>query len=187
MRRAGWAVWIAYDLDGSYEEMPPNLLDELKRDRRWCQGNLMNFRLFLTSGLHPAHRAVFMTGVMAYLSAPLWFVSLLLSTALLATQTFAVPQYFTEPNQLYPSWPEWHPEWAIALFSATATLLFLPKFMAVTLYKVIAVGLNVKMNCASQKLRDKFQFFIRSYSMLNKKIKSRQSQIKQFKSLQATP
>ncbi|HET9764340.1 MAG TPA: glucans biosynthesis glucosyltransferase MdoH, partial [Casimicrobiaceae bacterium] len=46
MRRAGWAVWIAYDLPGSYEEMPPNLIDELARDRRWCQGNLMNFRLF---------------------------------------------------------------------------------------------------------------------------------------------
>ena len=45
MRRAGWAVWLAYDLPGSYEEMPPNLIDELKRDRRWCQGNLMNFRL----------------------------------------------------------------------------------------------------------------------------------------------
>jgi membrane glycosyltransferase len=138
MRRAGWAVWIAYDLDGSYEEMPPNLLDELKRDRRWCQGNLMNFRLFLTSGLHPAHRAVFMTGVMAYLSAPLWFVSLLLSTALLATQTFAEPQYFTEPNQLFPSWPEWHPEWAIALFGATATLLFLPKVLAIVV--ILAQG-----------------------------------------------
>jgi len=24
MRRAGWSVWIAYDLDGSYEEMPAN-------------------------------------------------------------------------------------------------------------------------------------------------------------------
>ena len=47
MRRAGWGVWIAYDLPGSYEELPPNLLDELKRDRRWCHGNLMNFRLFL--------------------------------------------------------------------------------------------------------------------------------------------
>ena len=35
---------IAYDLAGSYEEMPPNLIDELTRDRRWCQGNLMNFR-----------------------------------------------------------------------------------------------------------------------------------------------
>ncbi|MDR3414841.1 MAG: glucans biosynthesis glucosyltransferase MdoH, partial [Nevskia sp.] len=133
MRRAGWAVWIAYDLEGSYEEMPPNLLDELKRDRRWCQGNLMNFRLFLAQGLHPAHRAVFMTGVMAYLSAPLWFLSLLLSTALLAVQTLKAPQYFLEPYQLFPVWPEWHPEWAIALFTATATLLFLPKLLSVIL------------------------------------------------------
>ena len=87
MRRAGWGVWIVYDLPGSYEEMPPNLIDELKRDRRWCQGNLMNFRLALMKGLHPAHRVVFMTGVMAYLSAPLWFAFLVLSTALLAVHT----------------------------------------------------------------------------------------------------
>ncbi|MDP5008322.1 MAG: glucans biosynthesis glucosyltransferase MdoH, partial [Glaciimonas sp.] len=87
MRRAGWGVWIAYDLDGSYEEMPPNLLDELKRDRRWCQGNLMNFRLFLARGMHGVHRAVFVTGVMAYISAPLWFAFLVLSTRLLAMHT----------------------------------------------------------------------------------------------------
>ncbi|MEG6868084.1 hypothetical protein V2A88_32940, partial [Pseudomonas aeruginosa] len=80
----GWGVWIAYDLDGSYEEMPQNLLDELKRDRSWCHGNLMNFRLFLVKGMHPVHRVVFLTGVMAYLSAPLWFFFLVLSTALLA-------------------------------------------------------------------------------------------------------
>ena len=138
MRRAGWGVWIAYDLPGSFEEMPPNLLDELKRDRRWCQGNLMNFRLFFAQGLHPAHRAVFMTGVMAYLSAPLWFLSLVLSTALLAVQTLSEPRYFTEPFQLFPSWPEWHPEWALALFSATATLLFLPKILAVVV--ILAQG-----------------------------------------------
>ena len=29
MRRAGWKVWIAHDLDGSYEQVPPNLLAEL--------------------------------------------------------------------------------------------------------------------------------------------------------------
>ncbi|HKE49768.1 MAG TPA: glucans biosynthesis glucosyltransferase MdoH, partial [Rhodanobacteraceae bacterium] len=73
MRRAGWGVWIAYDLSGSFEEMPPNLLDELKRDRRWCLGNLINSRLFFAQGLHAAHRAVFFTGIMAYVSAPLWF------------------------------------------------------------------------------------------------------------------
>jgi membrane glycosyltransferase len=131
MRRAGWAVWIAYDLDGSYEEMPPNLLDELKRDRRWCHGNLMNFRLFPARGMHPVHRAVFVTGVMAYLSAPLWCLFLALSTGMLALHTLVEPQYFTEPRQLFPHWPQWHPDKALALLAATATLLFLPKMLSV--------------------------------------------------------
>jgi membrane glycosyltransferase len=133
MRRAGWAVWLAYDLPGSYEEMPPNLVDEMSRDRRWCQGNLMNFRLLLMKEIHPAHRAVFVTGVMAYLSSLLWFVFLVLSTALLAVHVLAPPQYFVTPYQLFPLWPEWRPERAIALFSTTATLLFLPKIAAVLL------------------------------------------------------
>lgn len=133
MRRAGWGVWIAYDLPGSYEELPPNLLDELKRDRRWCHGNLMNFRLFLVKGMHPVHRAVFLTGVMSYLSAPLWFLFLLLSTALLATNTLFEPAYFLAPRQLYPLWPQWHPEKAIGLFSMTIVLLFLPKLLSLAL------------------------------------------------------
>ena len=131
MRRAGWGVWIAYDMPGSYEEMPPNLIDELQRDRRWCQGNIMNFRLFLVRGMHPVHRAVFLTGVMSYLSAPLWFLFLMLSTALLAVHTLTTPEYFTEPMQLFPRWPEWHPGRAVALFSTTLTLLFLPKILSV--------------------------------------------------------
>ncbi|WP_263261659.1 glucans biosynthesis glucosyltransferase MdoH [Pseudomonas sp. RIT-PI-S] len=133
MRRAGWGVWIAYDLPGSYEELPPNLLDELKRDRRWCHGNLMNFRLFLVKGMHPVHRAVFLTGVMSYLSAPLWFFFLVLSTALLAVNTLMEPTYFLEPRQLYPLWPQWHPDKAIALFSTTVVLLFLPKLLSIIL------------------------------------------------------
>jgi len=133
MRRAGWAVWLAYDLPGSYEEMPPNLVDELKRDRRWCQGNLINFRLFLAEGLHPAHRAVFVTGVMAYCSALLWFAFLLLSTALLAVHTLVEPQYFVSPKQLFPIWPEWHVERALTLWGITATVLFLPKLLSVLL------------------------------------------------------
>lgn len=130
MRRAGWSVWIAYDLQGSYEEMPSSLLEELNRDRRWCHGNLMNFRLFTARGVHHVHRAVFATGVMAYLSAPLWLAFLALSTAFLAQQTLTEPQYFVTPRQLFPIWPQWHPQKAIALFSATATLLFLPKILA---------------------------------------------------------
>jgi membrane glycosyltransferase len=133
MRRAGWAVWLAYDVEGSYEEMPPNLVDELKRDRRWCHGNLMNFRLFFADGLHPAHRAVFITGVMAYGSALLWFLFLLLSTASLALHTLVAPQYFVTPNQLFPIWPEWHVERALALWGGTAAVLFLPKILSAAL------------------------------------------------------
>ena len=140
MRRAGWKVWMVFDDPGSYEEMPPNLIDELARDRRWCQGNLMNFRLALMKGLYPAHRVVFMTGVMAYLSAPLWFLFLVLSTALLAVHTLSVPQYFVEPYQLFPKWPEWRPEWALELVGTTALLLFLPKILAALIVQQNARG-----------------------------------------------
>jgi len=133
MRRAGWSVWLAYDLCGSHEEMPPNLLDELSRDRRWCQGNLINSRLFFAQGLHAAHRAVFFTGIMAYVSAPLWFLFLVLSTANLAIHTLVEPEYFTAPSQLFPLWPEWHPDRAITLFTMTAMLLFLPKIASIAL------------------------------------------------------
>ncbi len=41
MRRAGYEVWLAPQLQASWEQNPANLLEELQRDRRrWCQGNL---------------------------------------------------------------------------------------------------------------------------------------------------
>ena len=131
MRRAGFGVWIAYDVEGSYEQTPPNLLDEIKRDRRWCHGNLMNARLMFVPGLHAVHRTVFFTGALAYLSAPLWLGFLVLSTWLLLQHGSAAdPQYFLMPHQLFPLWPSWRPEHAIALAAAVATLLFLPKLLA---------------------------------------------------------
>ena len=78
MRRAGWEVWLAPHLSGSWEQHPANLLDELQRDRRWCQGNLQNARLLAEPGWRPAHRVMFATGALSYLVAPLWlgFVTL---------------------------------------------------------------------------------------------------------------
>ena len=76
MGRAGWTLWLAYDLGGSYEEVPSTLLEEMKRDRRWCQGNLQHLRLLFTEGLFGAHRALFLNGVLSYVSALLWFAFL---------------------------------------------------------------------------------------------------------------
>lgn len=138
MRRAGWGVWIAYDLPGSYEELPPNLLDELKRDRRWCQGNMMNCRLFFVKGMHPVHRSAFLISVMSYLSAPLCFILLALLIALQVAHTLMDPRYVLHPNPLFPIWPQWRPELALALFSTIQVLLFLPKLLSVIL--IIAKG-----------------------------------------------
>jgi membrane glycosyltransferase len=78
MRRAGYEVWLAPQLSGSWEQHPANLLEELQRDRRWCQGNLQNARLLAEPGLRPAHRAMLAVGAMSYAVAPLWlgFVAL---------------------------------------------------------------------------------------------------------------
>jgi membrane glycosyltransferase len=78
MRRAGFEVWLAPQLQGSWEQHPANLLEELQRDRRWCQGNLQNARLLAEPGLRPVYRAMLATGALSYLVAPLWlcFVAL---------------------------------------------------------------------------------------------------------------
>jgi len=74
MGRAGYEVWLAPQLPGSWECSPSNLLDELQRDRRWCQGNLQNARLIAEPGWRAAHRAMFAVGALSYLVAPLWLL-----------------------------------------------------------------------------------------------------------------
>lgn len=133
MGRAGWTLWLAFDLDGSYEEVPSTLLEEMGRDRRWCQGNLQHLRLLFSEGLFGAHRALFVNGVLSYVSALLWFTFLSLSTAEAILDAIQEPEYFPHGPSLFPEWPIWRPDWAIALLSVTAAILFLPKVLSVGL------------------------------------------------------
>ncbi|MGI4779587.1 MAG: glucans biosynthesis glucosyltransferase MdoH [Janthinobacterium lividum] len=120
MRRAGYHVWLCADLVGSYEQQPPDLLSELQRDRRWCQGNLQNARLMAEPGLHPVHRAMFVTGTMAYASAPLWLAFLTLGTALWLSGSSIVSNWNVLPMELAGLWL-----W-------TLILLFLPRILGIT-------------------------------------------------------
>lgn len=119
MRRAGYHVWLASDLVGSYEQQPPDLLAELQRDRRWCQGNLQNSRLIAEPGLHPVHRAMFGTGAMSYLSAPLWLCFLTLGTALWLSGSHIVTDWMLVPAEL------------AALWAWTLSMLFLPRVLGI--------------------------------------------------------
>jgi membrane glycosyltransferase len=133
MGRAGWTLWLAYDLPGSWEEVPSTLLEEMKRDRRWCQGNLQHLRLLFTEGLFGAHRALFLNGALSYVSALLWNAFLGLSTVEAILFTLREPEYFPHGPSLFPEWPVWRPDWAIALVAVIAMLLFFPKVLSIVL------------------------------------------------------
>lgn len=130
MGRAGWQVMIAYNLNGSYEEVPANIIEDLKRDNRWCIGNLINLNVLFKPGIRFIHRIMFATSAMAYVSSLLWLLFLLFSTLLLLVFNTYEPQYFLHPNQLHPVWPRWDEQLAIKLLVATFTLLLAPKIIA---------------------------------------------------------
>ncbi|RKS87485.1 membrane glycosyltransferase [Orbus hercynius] len=130
MGRAGWQVMIAYDLSGSYEEVPANIIEDLKRDNRWCMGNLINLNVLFKPGIRFIHRVMFATSAMAYLSSLLWLLFLVFSTLLLLIFNTYEPQYFLHSNQLYPVWPRWDEVLAIKLLGATFTLLLAPKLVS---------------------------------------------------------
>lgn len=82
LNRAGWETWLAYDLEGSFERPPPTLTDALKRDRRWCQGNLQHWRIIRAQGIPNLHRFLLLGGIMSYASSLIWLLWLLALTAI---------------------------------------------------------------------------------------------------------
>ena len=134
MHRAGWGVWLAYDLEGSYEEGPPTLIDSAKRDRRWCQGNLQHSWLLAERGFHPVNRVHLLMGIMGYLSSPIWMLFLLISSihTFREVASGAYVGYFPGNYVDLFGYSVEVPE-AFALFLFTLLLLFLPKVVSVFL------------------------------------------------------
>jgi membrane glycosyltransferase len=132
LRRAGWQVWLAYDLEGSYEEIPPTLIDYAKRDRRWCQGNLQHLRLALSHGFNALSRLHFLMGVMSYAASPLWLLFLIATGVEAYFQTQQEPVYFFGENWM-PVWPVSFAVEMTTVLLVTLTMLFLPKLLALLL------------------------------------------------------
>ncbi|MCA0962410.1 glucans biosynthesis glucosyltransferase MdoH [Salipiger bermudensis] len=125
LARAGWSVRVDHSLGGSFEEGPENVLSYAKRDRRWCQGNLQHIRLLTAPGLAPWSRFVFFQGILSYIVSVLWASFLLVSIA--ATVLAPAPDYFPDPNQLFPVFPSDRTKEITALAIGIVGLLILPK------------------------------------------------------------
>ena len=126
LRRAGWGVRIDADLEGSHEEAPPSLTDVLQRDRRWCQGNLQHARFLFAEGLALPSRLHLLSGILAYGSAALWFILVIVGLLLGVQAEFTRPEYFARPS-LFPLWPVFDAERAIALFLVSMGVVLTPK------------------------------------------------------------
>ena len=128
LRRGGWGVRFDTDLRNSFEEAPPSLIDVMVRDRRWCQGNLQHIAFLTARGIPFASRLHLFTGILGYLSAPLWL--LLVATGLMLAVQVALsnPEYFAGPS-LFPIWPVFDSERAIRLFLISMGVLLTPKLL----------------------------------------------------------
>ncbi len=134
MRRAGWTVYMLHDVPGSYEESPPSLIDLAARDRRWCQGNLQHARVMGARGLKLPTRQHFATGIMSYVASPLWLAQLVVGIALVLQTTYFRPEYFSQEFRLFPNWPRFDAERALALFALTMAILLAPKILGLIVH-----------------------------------------------------
>lgn len=78
MRRAGYHVRVLVEEGGSFEENPPTLPDFIRRELRWCQGNMQYLKLVAMPGLLPLSRVQLVLAILMYAGAPAWmgFVAL---------------------------------------------------------------------------------------------------------------
>ncbi|MCB9946302.1 MAG: glucans biosynthesis glucosyltransferase MdoH [Rhodospirillaceae bacterium] len=106
MRRAGYEVRVLPVAQGSFEENPPTLPDFLKRDLRWCNGNMQYLKLLRLPGIRPLGRLQLVLAILMYLGAPFWlgflalgFTQAAMGTAV-ATETAASALIGTAPSEL---------------------------------------------------------------------------------------
>lgn len=117
MRKAGYDIRVVPEEGGSYEENPPHLLEFIRRDLRWCQGNLQYMRLLGLPGLKLTSRIQLGLAILMFIGSPAWMVFL----GCIAAISLMMP-----PGH----WPINTSSGGI-LFLSIMTMVFAPKFATV--------------------------------------------------------
>jgi membrane glycosyltransferase len=114
IRRAGYEVRVMAEETQSFEENPPSLVDFIRRELRWMNGNLQYLRLLAMPDLKPVSRIQLVLAILMYVSAPAWMGFILIGAAMMAL-----------PDQLN-AMPV---ATGLALFATILTLSLSPKIM----------------------------------------------------------
>ena len=80
MCAAGYDVRVLPEEDLGWEENPPTLIEFIRRDLRWCQGNMQYWQFLLLPGLKPVSRYQLMLAILMFIGSPAWIGLLVLGT-----------------------------------------------------------------------------------------------------------
>ncbi|WP_261401559.1 glucans biosynthesis glucosyltransferase MdoH [Chenggangzhangella methanolivorans] len=81
MRKGGYEVRVLPEEGGSWEDNPASLPEFLRRNLRWCQGNMQYLRLIGSPGLPFLGRVNLMIAILMYAGAPAWIVFMVAGAA----------------------------------------------------------------------------------------------------------
>ncbi len=117
MRRAGYEVRALPEEELGWEENPPTLLEFIRRDLRWCQGNMQYWPLLGLPGITPVNRYQIAFALIWFLASPAWIALLVVATAAVAVEG---PARFIRSDA------------GLALFAIILVMWFAPKIATVT-------------------------------------------------------
>ena len=113
MRRAGFEVRVLADEDQSWEGNPPTLVEFVRRDLRWCEGNMQYLQLLGLPRILPTSRAQLALAILMFAGAPAWVGMLAWGVGMTAAARDA--------SLLVDA------AWATGIFWTVAVMLYLPK------------------------------------------------------------
>jgi membrane glycosyltransferase len=113
MRRAGYDVRVLPEEDLGWEENPPTLIEFIRRDLRWCQGNMQYWRFLWLPGLRPVTRYNLAIAILMFIGSPAWIGMLVLGTLSIA--------FAQTPADVI------HPDIGMAVFVIVLVMWFAPK------------------------------------------------------------
>ncbi len=114
MRRAGYEVRVLAAEDESWEENPPSLPDFIRRELRWCQGNMQYWQLLTMPDTPVVSRLQLALAILMYLSPVAWMIFIALGLVQVIVQ---------EPGVYYPV------ALGVSLFVTILTMSLMPKLM----------------------------------------------------------
>jgi membrane glycosyltransferase len=84
MRKAGYAVSVLAEEGSSFEQNPPTLVEFIRRDLRWCQGNMQYWHFLKMPGLAPVSRYQLAFAILMFIGSPAWIGMLLIGSTAVA-------------------------------------------------------------------------------------------------------